>query len=273
MTTNTPVETGPPALSQEATIRLLLERSKRPTRTVPIRRQFLQQGSSGAVTPGPLRSLVRRSQPRALDLYLLISAVTSNGDFSVTEWAATWARSIGNHDETSGTIAVSRAWKALRDLKLIDRKRGEAGKAVITKLREDGSGDPYTPPGSGSGDPYFQLPFEFWEHGLHESLSLPGKAMLLITLSQRKERFVLPQDRMPTWYGISADTAGRGLRELQAKNVLDHVDDEWFETLSTRTGWASRPVYQLLGAFTPRNLGTAASDSTTNVPATSPWAP
>lgn len=271
MTTNTPADARPSPLSQEATIRLLLERSKRPNRTVPIRRQFLQQGSSGAPAPGPLRSLVRRSQPRALDLYLLVSAVTSNGDFAVTEWATTWARSIGNHDERSGTIAVSRAWKALRDLKLIERKRGEAGKSVITKLREDGSGAPYTPPG-GSGDPYFQLPFEFWDHGLHESLSLPGKAMLLITLSLRKERFALPQDRMPTWYGISADTAGRGLRELQEKGVLAHVDDEWFETLSTRTGWASRPVYQLLGAFTPRGLGATASDSTASAPATLPSA-
>ncbi len=257
--TTTSTSAPPPAqrgtLPQRDTIRLLLDRSLRPNRTVPIRREFLQQGPKGAPTHGPLRSLVRRSQSRALDLYLLVSAVTSRRDFDVTEWATSWARSVGNYDETAGPTTVSRAWKVLLDLKLIERKRGEKGKATIIKLREDGSGTPYTPPSSSGGDPYFQLPYEYWDHGLNESLSLPGKTMLLITLSQRKERFPLPQDRMPSWYGISADTAGRGLTELQDNGILAHVEDEWFETLRTRTGWASRPIYSLLAPFTPRGLG------------------
>ncbi|MEV0275215.1 hypothetical protein AB0I22_02345 [Streptomyces sp. NPDC050610] len=247
----------PGTLPQRDTIRLLLERSSRPNRTVPIRREFLQKGPKGTPTPGQLCELVRKSQPRALDLYLLVSAVTSGGDFDVTEWATTWARSVGNYDETAGPTTVSRAWKALLNLKLIERKRGEKGKATIIKLREDGSDTPYTPPSSSGGDPYFQLPYEYWDHSLNESLSLPGKAMLLITLSQRKERFTLPQDRMPSWYGISADTAGRGLTELQDKGVLAHVEDEPFDTLKTRTGLASRPVYSLLAPFTPRGLGYA----------------
>ncbi|GAA3177705.1 MULTISPECIES: hypothetical protein [Streptomyces] len=257
MATTSPSETSPVpsgTLPQQDTIRLLLERSARPNRAVPIRREFLQQGPKGAPAPGPLHDLVRRSRTRALDLYLLVSAVTSSRDFDVTEWAATWARSVGDHGEKSGQTTVSRAWKVLTDLKLIERRRGREGKTTVIKLREDGSGTPYTPPRSSGGDPYFPLPYEYWDHGLNESLSLPGKAMLLITLSQRKERFPLPQGRMPNWYGISADTAGRGLTELQDKGVLAHVDDERFATLSTRTGWASRPVYSLLAPFTPRGL-------------------
>ncbi|WP_165983949.1 hypothetical protein [Streptomyces sp. YIM 98790] len=214
---------------------------------------LLQQGPKGDPTPGPLRSLVRRSQTKALDLYLLVGAVTSGGDFSVTEWATTWARTVGKYDEAAGPTAVSRAWKVLCDLKLIERRRGEEGKTVITKLREDGLGAPYTTPSG--GEPYFQLPYEYWDKELNESLTLPAKAMLLITLSLRKERFTLPQDRVPSWYGISADTAGRGLRELQEKGVLAHVDDEWFATLKTRTGMASRPVYSLVAPFAPRGLG------------------
>ncbi|MFF2024005.1 hypothetical protein ACFVW2_19675 [Streptomyces sp. NPDC058171] len=209
---------------------------------------------------------------RALDLYLLVSAVTSAGDFSVTEWSTTWARSVGLFDEKSGTVSVSRAWKVLRELKLIDRSRGKEGKSVITKLHEDGSGTPYTPPG-GRGEKYFQLPFEYWDEGLHESLGLPAKAMLLIASSLRKEKFDLPQERLPSWYGISADTAGRGLKELQDRGVLAHVDDEWFPTLSTRSGYASKPIYELLPPFHLRGMGTAAPESTTDGPAENPSAP
>ncbi|MDX3238907.1 hypothetical protein PV392_25085 [Streptomyces sp. ME03-5709C] len=252
---------GDTPLGQPETIKLILDRSLRPNRTVPIRRTFLQQGSgSGPRKPGPLSELVRRSAKRPLDLYLLVSAVTSGNDFSVTEWSTTWARSVGIFDEATGTAAVSRAWKVLRELDLITRTRGESGKSTITKLKEDGTRTPYTPPGEGSGEPYFQLPFEYWDSGLHNTLSLPAKAMMLIALSQRKINFTLPQERMPDWYGISADTAGRGIRELRGNSVLVHVSDEWYSTLRTRTGRASRPVYTLFPPFTPRGVGSPAPD-------------
>lgn len=244
----------PGKLGQPETIKLLLDRSQRPTRTVPIRRTFLQQGAStGPKTPGPLHDLVRRSQRRSFDLLMLVSAVTSGGDFSVTEWSTTWARSLGIFDEASGTTTVSRAWKVLEELNLITRKRGKEGKTVITKLNEDGSGLAYSPP---TGEPYFQLPFEYWDNNWHNTLTLPGKAMLLIASSQRKSQFTLPQERMPDWYGISADTAGKGIKELMSHNILIHAADEWYDTLATRTGRASRPLYALWPPFSPRGLGT-----------------
>lgn len=265
-----PAQTAPAALGQPETIKLILNRSQRPTRTVPIRRSFLQQGANnGSKTPGPLHELVRRSQKRPLDLYLLVSAVTSGGDYSVTEWSTTWARSVGIFDETTGTAAVSRAWKVLRDLNLITRARGKEGKSVITKLNENGSGTPYTQPGD--GEPYFQLPYEYWDNGWHNTLSLPGKAMLLIASSQRKLKFTLPQERMPNWYGISADTAGKGIRELLRHGILVHVDDEWYNTLSTRSGRASRPVYALWPPFTPRGIGSPTPNGAP-APANSPSA-
>ncbi len=46
-----------------------------------------------------------------------------------------------------------------------------------------------------------------------ETLSLPGKAVLLIAHSLRPG-FALPVEKAPEWYGISADTAQRGLAEL-----------------------------------------------------------
>lgn len=259
---NLPPPQGSTPLGQPETIKLILDRSRRPTRTVPIRRGFLQRKMSkeGTKSPGALADLVRRSAKRPLDLYLLLSAVTSGGDFSVTEWSTTWARSVGIFDETAGTAAVSRAWKVLRELNLITRARGEGGKSTITKLHEDGSGRPYTPPGQGEGDPYFQLPYEYWDKDWHNTLSLPGKAMLLIASNQRKLKFALPQERMPDWYGISADSAGKGIRELLKHGILVHIDDEWFDTLKTRSGRGSRPVYSLWPPFTPRALGEPTSD-------------
>ncbi|WP_371096190.1 hypothetical protein [Streptomyces sanglieri] len=276
MTTTQSGLNSPPAqaqisLGQPETIKLILDRSLRPTRAVPIRRAFLQKevGKGGTKSPGAMADLVRRSAKRPLDLYLLLSAVTSGGDFSVTEWSTTWARSVGIFDETAGTTAVSRAWKVLKDLGLITRARGEGGKSAITKLHEDGSGHPYTVPGEGLGDPYFQLPFEYWDKGWHNGLSLPGKAMLLIASSQRKLKFTLPQERMPEWYGISADSAGKGIRELMKHDILVQVDDEWFDTLKTRSGRGCRPVYSLWPPFTPRALGESAIDDETTTEAPS----
>ncbi|TJZ94359.1 hypothetical protein [Actinacidiphila oryziradicis] len=201
-------------LSQEKTIDLLLQRSGRNTRTVPIRRAFVQNPlNSGA---GPLAKLVHHKQVRALDLLLLVHAVASAGDFSVTEWSTTWARTLGKYDDSSGPAAVSRAWKTLGNLQLISRTR-ENRKTKITKLKEDGLGLPYAPP---RGEKYFQVPFEYWTGGFNRTLTLSAKAMLLIALSQRKYQFALPQERMPEWYGISADVAGKGLQELRRKNVL-----------------------------------------------------
>ena len=42
---------------------------------------------------------------------------------------------------------------------------------------------------------------------------MPGLAMLL-TLAREKPWSAFPAERMPEWYGWSADTTERGLREL-----------------------------------------------------------
>ncbi|MEV7177789.1 hypothetical protein [Kitasatospora sp. NPDC093679] len=249
---------SPGALPQDETVMKLLNRSGRLTRTAPYRRTLLQQGKPGKTKPGPLAELVRRKQERALDLLLLVGAVTSGGDFSVIEWSTTWGRTVGLYDEGSATTSVSRSWKVLRDLRLISTARGSQGKTVVTKLLEDGSGAPYRPPGD--GDPYFQLPFEYWEKGWYKKLSLPAKALLLITLSLRKPRFALPQERVKDWYGLSEATAGKGINELLKHNILVHVDDEWYDTLATRSGRASRPVYALWEPFAPRGLGIPVTD-------------
>ncbi|MGW5609364.1 hypothetical protein ACWEWI_25310 [Streptomyces sp. NPDC003753] len=249
----------PALMTQERTIELLLERSKRANRTAPIRRAFVQIGRAPQTTPGALRSLVSNKQERALDLYLLVAAVTSGGDYSVTDWSTTWARSLGVFDEKTGASAVSRAWKALKDLHLISTSRGTKRRTTVIKLHEDGSDSPYEPPIT--DEPYFQLPFEYWEHGLHTALSLPGKAMYLIALVQRKPKFPLTQAKISEWYGLADRTVANGINDLLHHQVLEQAGVETYETLAVPSGRAFRPLYSLKEPFHHRGLTRAIQES------------
>ena len=103
--------------------------------------------------------------------------------------------------------------------------RSKSGRlADVTLLCEDGSGNTYVHPAK-AGDNYFQLPFAYWlneEEQWCSTLGLPAKAMLLVSLSLRPG-FVLPVEKAPAWYGISADTAQRGLSLLVERGVLQRV--------------------------------------------------
>jgi len=79
-------------------------------------------------------------------------------------------------------------------------------------LHEAGDGEPYAYPQK----EYFKLPFAYWtdEEAWYVSLSFAAKATLLVALSLRPP-FVLPAERAPAWYGLSADTVDRGLRDHQ----------------------------------------------------------
>ncbi|MGH3928016.1 MAG: hypothetical protein ACRDTT_34995 [Pseudonocardiaceae bacterium] len=81
---------------------------------------------------------------------------------------------------------------------------------------------------------WFQLPQSYWHDGRYEDLSLPAKVMLLITLT-RPERFQLLEGRAPQWYGVSEDSAGDGLRELIAKNLLLR-EERWEEDPRSDSG-------------------------------------
>lgn len=267
-----------PPLTQEETVEWLLNRSQRTNRTVPIRRAFVQDTEDGPVLhqkPGPLSQLMRHE--RALDLLLIMYAVTSGRDFSVTERSETWGRASGVSFAVDGTAsaAVSRLWRKLEDLHLIARSF-EGRFLKVTKLLEDGSGAPYTRP-SGSEvsrkEVYFQLPFQYWEDGLHKRLNLPAKAVMLIGMSLRKAKFPLVPETYEQWYGISQATVRRGIDQLMENQLLDEVDEELFITGETRTGrgkrtlYAFRPPYHLNVNKTDRDLGQLAGTPTFSQPA------
>lgn len=213
----------PLAADQDDTVEDLLRTSGRKTKSVPLRRVFVQQGVQRDPRPGPLAGLLRAHDERALDLFVLHRAVASADPWDVTRDARVWARALGLHrDRDGGVAAVSKTWRRLETVHVLVRRERRSRMAKIISLREDGLGGPYThPTGSRRDERYFKLPYEYWTEGAHwyRTLTFRAKAMLLVSLSL-PAGFVLPTQRVPEWYGISADSADRGLRELDKAGLL-----------------------------------------------------
>jgi len=233
----------------------LLRKSRRKNRELPIRKTFVQQGTRTKPRPGPLADMVRRHDKLALDLYLLMRAVTSAEPYAVRLSAAVWARALGLPEGVASQSLVSKAWKRLDRLKLV--KRGKYKRlAEITALREDSSGAEYTHPGSSAGtrEPYLKLSFEYWDRNYDQELSLPAKAVLLIALSL-PDWFILPSEKACNWYGISADTIERGLTELQKRGILGRKKESKVAPLSP-LGYTDELRYRLRPPFRPRDENT-----------------
>lgn len=242
---------APPPLSQDETINLLLQRSGRAS--VPIRRAFLEvRDEKGGTYPGRLSAIVKRHDERALELFLVAHAVTSSdkqsGGFDVTEWSQTWARTLGLYGDASGMSAVSRVWRRLEKDRLIARSRGPKRRTKITILQEDGSGNAYSFPSGGRQHAYFRLAYEYWTDEWYKKLSLPAKAVLLMSLS-RDRHFYLPHDQAADWYGVSRDTIRDGLHLLQRRGLLATVETRYIPSLASPTGWTPRTYYELRSPF------------------------
>jgi hypothetical protein len=150
--------------------------------------------------------------------------------------------------------------RRLEDRKLI--QRGRSGRlSAVTLLQEDGSGEKYEHPFAEGN--YFNLPHKYWTEEHYRTLSLPAKAMLLIALSL-PANFYIPYERAKAWYGISADTAGRGIRELEKAQMVA-VERRWEKNHRSDTGWVEQRRYKLLGPYSKQppadRLGDDASSS------------
>jgi DNA-binding transcriptional ArsR family regulator len=237
----------PPVASQAETIAAILRESKRPGR-VPIRKSFVQMGVGTNAAPGQLAEFTRRGRSSALDQFLLTLAWASGGEHDVRRDSRILARAVVGRDDEAARRTISRNWRFLKDLKLVSTNRaGRLTKVVL--LQEDGSHKPYKYP-STTGAQYFQLPFAYWADGWHEQLGLPGKAVLLISLSLL-DFFRLPADRGPAWYGMSASTIERGLRELRRNDLLEARFAAKPAPLAP-AGYTIENYYRLLPPFGPK---------------------
>lgn len=245
--TGTVTQDGPPPpLTQQETLADLLTQSGRGA--VPIRTTFVQQGRGKKTTPGLLASFIGAHDGRALDAYLFIHALASSSPWDCEYPSGTWIRAFGLAEAaslTSARGAVSKIMKRLEDRRLI--ARGRSGRrATVTLLREDGSGKSYDRP-TGASDTWFSLPHAYWLQKHHRDLSLPAKAMLLVSLSLQDD-FYLPFDKAEAWYGISSDSAGRGMRELEEHGLL-HYRQLWRKNQRSDTGWREERHYTLGGPY------------------------
>lgn len=159
-----------------------------------------------------------------------------------------WVRALGLCDTAtlrSARGVVSKIMKRLDDRQLIQRAR--SGRlSTVTLLQEDGSGEEYERPVA-DGDNWFNLPHAYWLDEHYRALSLPAKAMLLIALSLPAD-FYLPYEKAKPWYGISADSAGRGFRELEKAGLLVSMP-EWVKNHRSDTGWIEQRHYMLVGPY------------------------
>lgn len=245
-----------PEPTQDEAIDALLLRSKRRGQRVPVRKGFVQRRTRRSSHPGPLAGIVSRGDERALDLYLLVITVCSSPPFDTTLPAAAWARLLGISGAHSAG-AVSKVWRRLEDDGLITReRRGRRTKVIL--CREDATGASYTnPDGKTLRNRYLSLPFEYYSSNdrWFRRLQLHEKALLLIALSLDNS-FILPQHLAPAWYGISKETAGRGLRGLEGRGLIEFEAKHVREPLSD-TGWREERRYTLRPPFGPRPPATS----------------
>ena len=243
----------------QSTIEALLRRSKR--HDLPLRRTFVQRGTPRSPEPGPLAEFVRRHDDRGLELYLLFRAVASAAPWNVEESARVWARSLDLGSDRSALSAISKIWKRLEDRRLIRRDR-LARSVSITALREDGSGEPYVHPrDQGHEELYFRLPFAYWmaEERWYRTLNLAETALLLIALSLA-DGFILPYESARHWYGVSPDTAERGLRGLHRRGLL-RMRRAIREAPLAPEGYVEERHYTLQPPFGPRGRRSSSSQT------------
>lgn len=228
-----------PAPTRADAVDAALARSKR-HRGVPVRNTFVQI-DRGA---GPLAALVRRGQHSALDLYLVLMLIGTSPktNHEVSQSARAWLRLIGSAENLSSSSSqMSRLWTTLEGHKLIEKER-HGRHLTVRPLREDGTGKAYSRPSSS----YLRVPLEYWSDRWYEQLSLPGKAMLLLALTQRS-RFKLTLARVPDWYGFSEDTAQRGMAELEALKLISSTE-HWELAPLSPTGYRLITTWTLHGA-------------------------
>lgn len=243
------------------TVDAIVESAKRGA--IPVRHGFVQNKNRTAPRSGPLAAFVSNGDRTGLLLYLLVLTKASSEPWDVTLHSSVWARALGSPDPSSAAARgrVSKAWRRLAERNLVERNRRHRY-AVITLLREDGSGAPYERPKQN----FIQIPHELWtagpdpQHRWHECLSLPALTFLLIALRNADE-FNLPAERGPDYHGISADTIMRGARELRQAGLLK-VDKALITAPLAPSGFTAENRYTLKPPFGPHGTSSSATSRT-----------
>lgn len=203
---------------------------------VPLRKVFVQRPKDSEQLPtkthrrsyraSSLADLVTGRQERALDLLLLVHALTPVLDGTPLA-TSVWAKLLS----VKTACAPAKVVEAIDTLVKYDllQCHWEGRIPVLKPLLEDASGDPWTRPGSTGaeeGPGYFTIPHAYWDRGVSEELTMPGKAMFLIiaadTQNPKTPAFKMPVEKATKWYGFSERTAERGYNQLREKGWARH---------------------------------------------------
>ncbi len=176
-----------------------------------------------------------------------------------------WARALYTVSTATGPAAKSAATKILSRLVergLIERRHGGKGRKVtVTLLAADGKGAPYVRPnGKTIEGRFLKLNHAFWLEEWDQQLKLSEIAMLLVALHEKPD-FTLPTERMPSWYGWSADTAERGFRGLAEHGLLEIRKQTVTDALSP-SGLTESNRYSLLAPFDAASINVATTKLT-----------
>lgn len=197
-------------------------------RSVPVRPAFARDLKETKAAPmGKLIAMGGRGGEVPLKLYLALIWRSSKKPFTTDYSVRKWAELLALPDPSkNGARRVADALKTLADHNLItvQHRRGEP--SVVTLLREDGSGKPYSVPRGDNGDYYFQIPAQLWTTGQLQRLSTPGLAMLMAVLAEQKsdkpeEPVWWSTTRFPGRFALSSATRARGTGELVEAGLLE----------------------------------------------------
>ena len=217
---------------------------------VPIRRSFLQKAKAGSdgTRAAKLARLTR--DEKALDAYLLITALASSSEPYDTWFpASTWAQ-VARLDAAAEDDAAKAHWSKivtkLASEKLIGRKR-VGNKMNYILLDESGDGTPYVRPVKLSDGAWFSIPHFYWTEEIDKQVTHPEKLMLLIALDQ-PDNFRMPTDQTAAWYGISESTSRRGFNGLVDRGILSQTSTQVADPKAP-TGWKTVLRYTTLGPW------------------------
>jgi hypothetical protein len=244
--------------SREAFLEQMLTGTKRGF--VPIRSTFLQMPRGTKGNRGTQLAKLA-ANPSALDAYLLLHALASSSEPYQADYpVATWVDLLRLEEAATGAAAKSRWSKVvskLTSLNLIERQRvGNSMQYLL--LDESGSKSAYTRPRKATDGYYFKLPYSYWADGYDVSLEQSEKLMLLIGLDQQ-DAFPLPFNQVQQWYGVSESTARRGLRGLEARDLLMSTSMHELSAKSP-TGWVESIRYTMRGPFSRKAIAKLVKD-------------
>lgn len=200
-----------------------------------------------------LSRMVTGRRHRELLLYmLLISCWTWLSKQDEPLPAGAWTRALTAPGSlTWSPSTLSRAWKHLEELGLIEEREREDRLVRVTPRREDAQ-EAYTPPGGRDDrwNTYFTIPDVFWHDEWFAKLTMPALAVLLVvakeTSYQDECRFTY--NRMDAWYGLKARTVQTGVKELRDAGLL-FTREETISAPLSATGKTIQVHYSLTGEF------------------------